>query len=57
MVLAQNINQWNGIKSQKLKTCAYTQLICDEGGKNIQWRKDSPFNKCADKTRQLHRKE
>ena len=28
-----------------LNPSTYSQLICDKGGKNIQWRKDSPFNK------------
>ena len=39
------IDQWNSIENP------------DEGGKNIQWRKDSLFSKCAGKTGQLHVKE
>ena len=46
---------WNWHKKQKyrpvekehpeINPCTYGQLIFDKGGKNIQWSKDSLFNK------------
>ena len=42
---SRNIDQWNSLKSPELNPGTYNQLIQDRGGKNIQWRKDSPFNK------------
>ena len=39
-------NQQNKIETQKINPCPYGQLIFDEGGKNIQWIKDSLFTKC-----------
>jgi hypothetical protein len=43
----RQVDQWNRAEDPEIKSHTYCHLIFDKEGKNIQWKKENIFNKCA----------
>ena len=53
----RNIDQWNKTASPEINLCKKYGYILDQGGKNIQWGKESLFSKwCWENWTALHRR-
>ena len=48
------IDQWNRIENPEMGTQLYGQLTLNKAGKTIHWKKDSLFNKGAEKIGHPH---
>lgn len=50
LVKSRHSDQWNRIGRPEINWLIYGQIIFEKDAKNTEWRKDSLFIKCAEKT-------